>query len=226
MGREARSPNGAVSRFEDEGGGGTATTVADARRGRRRIGGDRGDYELHEYVEPVGAHRRGAARAQRGRARAGDEVVGQDVARSGLESRHRLPGKGRTSRVSRPARIQPRRIRLHDLHRKLRPASERRRRSRRRRRPHRRRGALGKPQLRRTHSSAGSRKLSRVAAARRCVRARRTHGSRFDEGAARHGQRRQAGLSAGALAEQRRDRADDGAMHRQGDVRARIRRRL
>ena len=50
-------------RFEDEGGGGTATIAHDRDRRRRRRGRDRRDHELHEHLEPVGAHRRGPARA-------------------------------------------------------------------------------------------------------------------------------------------------------------------
>ena len=57
------------------------------------------------------------------------------------------------------------------------PLPERRRRSRRRRRSDRRGGALGKSQLRGTHPSASSRELSRVAAAGRRLRARRTNRS-------------------------------------------------
>ena len=52
-----------------------------------------------------------------------DEAVGEDVARAGLEGRHRLLQRGRRDGVPRPARLQPRRLRLHDVHRQLRPAA-------------------------------------------------------------------------------------------------------
>ena len=41
----------------------------------------------------------------------------------GLEGRHRVPRPRRPDRAARGARLQPRRLRLHDLHRQLRPAA-------------------------------------------------------------------------------------------------------
>ena len=116
-----------------------------------------------------------------------NQVVGKDLARARLESRNGLLSKGGTPRVSRPARIQSDRVRLHDVHRKLGTAAERRRRCGRRRRSHRRRGALRQSQLRRAHPSAGSRELSRFAAAGRSLRAGRPHRRGPDHRAARHG---------------------------------------
>ncbi len=57
-------------------------------------------------------------------------------------------------RAARAARLQPRRLRLHDLHRQLRPAAGGGLRRRRRARPRGRRGALGQPQLRGAHPPA------------------------------------------------------------------------
>ena len=51
------------------------------------------------------------------------QAVGQDDARAGLEGRHGLLRAGRPHAVPRQARLQPRRLRLHDLHRQLRPAA-------------------------------------------------------------------------------------------------------
>ena len=113
----------------------------------------------------------------------GSKVVTDYLAKAGLQA------------VSRRARLQPRRLRLHDVHRQQRSAARRRRRNGRRARPDRRRGALGQSQLRRPHPSASARELSGVAAAGRRVRAGRPHGHRSHDRAARHGQRRQAGLS-------------------------------
>ena len=53
------------------------------------------------------------------------EAVGQDHARPGLEGRHRLLREGRTHRRPRGPRLLHRRLRLHDLHRQLRPAARR-----------------------------------------------------------------------------------------------------
>ena len=58
------------------------------------------------------------------------QAAHQDFARAGLARRHRVPDQGRPAALSRPARLQPRRLRLHDLHRQLRrprrPRSKRR----------------------------------------------------------------------------------------------------
>ncbi len=218
--------NGAVARFENEGGGGTATisrTAEDVADGAVVIAAITSCTNTSNPSVLIGA---GLLARNARRTRAADAAVGEDVARARLESRDRLSGEGGTAAVSRSARLQSRRLRLHDVHRQLRAASGRRRRNGRRSRPDRRRGALGQPQLRRAHSSAGARELSRVAAARGRVRARRTHGRRSDDRTARHRQRRAAGLSEGHLAEQRRDRRDDGELHQRRDVHARVRRRV
>ena len=196
MGRRARTRNGAVARFEDEGGGGTATIVADRRRRRRRRRRDRRDHELHEHVESVGADRRRicwrATPSSAGCKRKpwvktslapGSKVVTDylDEGRPADVPRRlgfNLVGYGCTTCIGNSG-----------------PLPRRRRRNGRRPRPDRRGGAFRQSQLRRTHSSAGARELSRVAAAGRRVRAGRAHGRRSDDRAARHRQRRQAGLS-------------------------------
>ena len=53
------------------------------------------------------------------------EALGEDVARPGQPGRHRLPRARRTGRAARRARLLPRRLRLHDLHRQLRTAARR-----------------------------------------------------------------------------------------------------
>ena len=92
----------------------------DARPRRRR---DRRDHLLHQHVEPVGHARRRPAR-QEGRREGPDaQAVGQDHAGAGLEGRHRLLREGRPDAVPREARLLPGRLRLHHLHRQLRPAA-------------------------------------------------------------------------------------------------------
>ena len=51
------------------------------------------------------------------------QAVGQDHAGARLEGRLGLLREGRPHAVPRQARLQPRRLRLHDLHRQLRPAA-------------------------------------------------------------------------------------------------------
>ena len=51
------------------------------------------------------------------------QAVGQDLAGSRLQGGHRVPGAGRADRVPRRAGLQPRGLRLHDLHRQQRSPS-------------------------------------------------------------------------------------------------------
>ena len=89
-----------------------------ARRHRRH-------HVVHEHLQPVGHARRRPAGAQRRGARADQPAVGQDVAGAGVQGGHRVPGPRRADRAARAARLQPRRLRLHDVHRQLRPAARR-----------------------------------------------------------------------------------------------------
>ena len=139
----------------------------------RRLRRDRGDHVVHEHLEPVGHGRRRPARAKRDQARAPHEALGQDEPRARLSRRDRLPGRCRAHAVPRPARLPARRLRLHDLHRELGAAARRRQRGRAHGRAGGRRSALGQPQLRGAHPSAGASELPRLAAARGRLRPRR-----------------------------------------------------
>ena len=113
----ARSPRSATATRAGHRGG-------RARGGlRARLGGDRRDHELHEHLEPVGDARRRPAREEGRRGRARAHAVGQDLARAGLEGRDRLPRARRPDRAALAARLRPRRLRLHHLHRQLGPAA-------------------------------------------------------------------------------------------------------
>ena len=102
-----------------------------------------------------------------------DEAVGEDEPGAGLAGRHRVLQGGRPARVPRRARLQHRRLRLHDVHRQQRPAARAGVEDRQGQEPRRRVGAERQPQLRGAHPAAGARELSRVAAARGRLRARR-----------------------------------------------------
>ena len=65
----------------------------------------------------------GLAREAGGRARAPARALGEDLARPGLAGRHRLLRARRPAALPRRARLQHRRLRLHDLHRQLRAAA-------------------------------------------------------------------------------------------------------
>ena len=104
--------------------------------------------------------------------------VGEVVARARLARRHRLLRARRPAALPRRARLQHRRLRLHDLHRQLRAAARRDLGRGHRGRPRRLRRALGQPQLRGAHPSRGEGELPRLAAARRRLRARRPDGHR------------------------------------------------
>ena len=193
--RGARSPRRKTRTSGVEGRVQRTDVHAAPRRGRHRR-----DHELHEHVESVGDARRGIARAQRGEEGTQDEAVGEDVARAGLEGRHRLSAAGGRAGVSRPARLPARRLRLHDVHRKLRSAARADLAGDRERQARDGGGALGQSQLRGPRQSADALQLSRVAAARRRVRARGPDGSRSDARADRRWQRR-SGVPARHLAD-------------------------
>ena len=95
------------------------------------------------------------------------QAVGQDQPGPRLEGRHRLPEGGRPRRLSRSARLQSRRLRLHDLHRQQRSAVRRGVGGDRRAPAGRGVGVERQPQLRGARAAAGARQLSGVAAARR-----------------------------------------------------------
>ena len=154
-------------------------------RARPRLGRDHRDHLVHEHVEPAGDGRRGPARAERGRARTAAQAVGQVVARTGLEGRDALLRAGRPADLPRPARLQHRRVRLHDVHRQLGAARRRDLGRDRRGRPRRLLGALRQPQLRGADPPRGEGELPGVAAARRRVRACRSHGHRLRDRADR-----------------------------------------
>ena len=112
------------------------------------------------------------------------QALGEDVPRAGLEGRDRVPRARRPDRAARAARLQPRRLRLHDLHRQLRPAARGDLAGDRGARPRRLLGAVGQPQLRGAHPPRGEDELPRLAAAVRGLRARRPDGPRPARGAA------------------------------------------
>ena len=196
------------------------------RRARQRPRRDRRDHELHEHLQPVGHARRGPARAQRRRARADEQAVGQDVARARLEGRHEVPRPRGPDRRPRGARLSPRRLRLHDLHRQLRPAAARRLRGGRRARPRRRLGAVGQPQLRGAHQPRREDELPRLAAARRRLRARGLDGRRHRARSDRRRSRRGRCLPARSVAVGAGGRRDGRARGALGDVPLLLRRRL
>ena len=185
--RATRSPK----RARDEG-----------RRAARRLGRDRGDHLVHEHLEPVGAGGR-RARGEEGR-REGPDV--QAVVKTSLAPGSRVVtdylAKAGSAPVSRAARLQPRRLRLHDLHRQLRPAARTRRQGRRRQRPRRRRSALRQPQLRGPRPPAGEGELPRLPPLV-VAYALAGHIDRLPR-AARHGQGRQRVFDEGRVAHDRR----------------------
>ena len=86
-------------------------------RPQARRCGDRGDYELHQHLEPQRNGGRRAARPQRGRPGPQREALGQDLARAGLQGGLGLPRERRAAGRPRHTGFQPRGLRLHDLHR-------------------------------------------------------------------------------------------------------------
>ena len=106
----------------------------------------------------------------------------------------------RPDAVPRQARLQPRRLRLHDLHRQLRPAHPRGVGGRQRGRPRGRLGAVRQPQLRGSDQPRREDELPRVSAAGRGLRPGRLDGRRPVRRPAGPGHRRQRRLPRGHLA--------------------------
>ncbi len=175
-----------IERFASEGGG-TAVGADDQVShehtsavcpDHQRLGGDRGDHELHQHVKPVGDGGGGAAGEEGRRARAAHQAVGEGKPGAGLEGGDGLsPGRGFAD-LSRPAPLQPGRLWLHDLHRQLGAALARGDRGDPERRPGRRGGALGQSQLRGSHQPRGPGQLSCLAPPGRRLRAGRHDGFR------------------------------------------------
>ena len=191
-----------------------------------RLRRDRRDHVLHEHVQPERDDRRRAAREEGRRARAREPPVGEDLARPGLEGRDRVLRAGRPDRLPRGARLPHGRLRLHDLHRELRPAARGGLARGHRERPRRLRGAVREPELRGPHPPRGEGELPRLAAARRRLRARRADGPRPVDGAARARPRRRARLPARPLAERGGGRRHDRRRGAQRDVQPHLCRRL
>ena len=154
------------------------------------------------------------------------QAVGQDHARAGLEGRHRLLREGRPHRGPRGPRLLHGRLRLHDLHRQLRPAHRGGLGGGQRERPRRHRGALGQPQLRGSHQPRREDELPREPAARDRVLARRVDELRLRDRRARQGPGRQRRVPAGHLARRGRGAGDDRLVDQQGHVHAPVRERL
>ena len=195
-------------------------------RAHRRLGGDRRDHLLHQHLQPGGDAGRRPARAQRRAAGPEGQAVGEDLARTGLAGGHRLPEEGRRARRSGEARLLRGRLRLHHLHRQLRPAARRGLARDRRERPRGRLGAVGQPQLRGPRAPRSEDELPRLAAAGGRLRDRGHGRHRPEQGSAGAHARRQAGLPARHLAQQQGDRRRHRRDHRPGDVRQELRRRV
>ena len=117
---------------------------------------------LHQHLQPLRHGRRRPARQESRREGPADAAVGQDLARTRLPRRHRLLQQVRPHPIPRRPPLPDRRLRLHHLHRQLRPAAHRRQQSHRRPLPRRRLGPLRQPQLRGPHLPRSPRKLSDV----------------------------------------------------------------
>ncbi len=110
------------------------------------------------------------------------QAVGQDQPRAGKPGGHRLSQRERAERGPQRARLRPRRLRLHDLHRQFGPAARADQQGDQRQRPGRGQRPFRQPQFRRPRVARLPRQLSRLAAAggRLCAEG---------HGPLRHGQR-------------------------------------
>ena len=197
------------------------------RRARRagqgaepRQRGHRRHHQLHQHLEPVGAGRRRTAGEEGGREGPDGPVVGEDLARARLDGGHRIPHALRPDALPGEAEVPPRRLRMHHLHRQLRPAAAGSLQRHHRQGPGGRVGAQRQSQLRRPHQLRGARQLPDVAAAGGGLRARRPRRHRHVQRAARLQRQRQAqaGLPEGHLADRRRKWTTSFAKYITGDL--------
>ena len=194
------------------------------QRAGRRLGRDRRHHQLHQHLQSGADDRRRPAGQEGGRARAGDEAVGEDQPGAGLAGGGRLPRPGRadatistsctstwSATAAPPASATPARCPT------MSPSeiSEQR--------PVGGGSAVGQPQLRGPHPSAGARQLPGLAAAGGRFRAGRQRQHRPHQRAARHRPRRQPGDAGRDLAERRRGRAGGGGRRRRRPLPARVR---
>ena len=107
------------------------------------------------------------------------QAVGEDHDGAGLAGRQRLLRQGRTVAVSGEAGLLPGGLRLHHVHRQLRPAARGDQQGRQRRRSVGHRGAVGQPQLRGPHQPRREDELPGLAAAGDRLRAGGHDGLRF-----------------------------------------------
>ena len=150
--------------------------------------------------------------------------MGEDVARPGLEGRHGVLRQGEPGRLAGVARLPPRRLRLHDVHRQLRAAARGGLQRRPGRGPGRGLGALRQPQLRGPDQPRREDELPRVAAAGGGVRAGGDDGHRPARRAARPGLGRRGRLPQGHLAQRGGRRAAGRGVRARGHVQELLRR--
>ena len=166
------------------------------RRAARRFGRHRRDHELHEHLEPERDGRRRPARTQRGREGTRREPTVKTSLAPGSPVVIDYLTQCRPDRAARGARLPPRRLRMHDVHRELRSAPRSDRRSHRRAQADDRRRSVREQELRRTHPPTGEGVVPRITAARRRVCARRDGRHRPHERSDRHGPRRRTTCSS------------------------------
>ena len=94
-------------------------------RTESRQRGHRRHHQLHQHLESVGADRRRPAGQEGGREGPDGSAVGEDLAGARLAGRHRVPHALRPDAVPGEAEVPRGRLRLHHLHRQLRPAARR-----------------------------------------------------------------------------------------------------
>ena len=209
---QERLRNGARRRIQEAG----RARQARRRRGPRlrprpRRRRHRRHHELHQHVQPERADRAPACSRATPSRRAsrrkpwvktslapGSQVVAAYLEKAGLQAYldqlgFNLVGFGCTTCIGNSGPLRAGDLEGHQ-----------------RQRHRRRRRAFGQPQLRRPRQPRRAGELPRLAAARRRLRAGRLGAEGSDHGAARHGQRRQAGLPQGHLA----DLAGNPEVHR------------
>ena len=99
------------------------TTGGKSVRVAGRRGADRRHHQLHQHLQSLCDAGRGPAGPQCPQARPDRQTLGENVPGPGLARGHGLLPQGRTARGSGRRGLRPGRLRLHHLHRQLRPAA-------------------------------------------------------------------------------------------------------
>ncbi len=193
---------------------------------RRRPRGHRRDHVMHQHLEP-GCDGRGRSRRPEGKSFGpAPQAMGEELPGARFEGRHRVPHRVRADGRPGESGFRVGRLRLHHLHRKLRPSARTHLGGDQQPRPRRGGGPLRQPQLRRADLTRCPGQLPGFATAGGRLCAGGNHRLGPDLGADRRRPRRQGRLPQGHLAHSGRDRRNRQRQRQAEPVPRQVQRRV